>query len=66
MIIQALISFASGFAGALMAIALFTWYQRMKQLKKMIAVFQEVNERVSTEISFNQIARQLREEGLED
>ena len=64
MIISFTLCFFGGFLGAFAAIAVFRWYQKMKQLKVLLELHKELNMRIDTEINFAKLAQQLRDEGL--
>lgn len=59
-----LFSFLGAFLGAFTAIAIFRWYQKMKQLKVLMELHKELSTRIETDINFAKLAQQLREEGL--
>jgi len=56
--------FVSSFAGSLLAILGYTSYQKRKQLKVAINLYKELKQTIDTEISFAQLAEQLRKEGF--
>lgn len=56
--------FVSSFAGSLLAILGYTSYQRKKQLKVAMNLYKELREKIDTEISFAELAEQLRKEGF--
>ena len=64
MIISFTLSFFGAFLGALTAIAVFRWYQKMQQLKILLEIHKELNMKIDTDISFAKLAQQLRNEGL--
>jgi len=64
MIISYTLSFFGAFLGALTAIAVFRWYQKMKQLKVLMEIHKELNMKINTDINFAKLAQQLRDEGL--
>jgi len=64
MIISYALSFFGAFLGALTAIAVFRWYQKMKQLKVLMEIHKELNMKINTDINFAKLAQQLRDEGL--
>jgi uncharacterized membrane protein YdjX (TVP38/TMEM64 family) len=59
-----LVSFFGAFLGAFAAIAIFRWYQKMKQLKVLLELHKELSTRIETDINFAKLAQQLRDEGL--
>lgn len=56
--------FLAGFAGSLLAILGYTSYQKRKQLKVAMNLYKELREKIDTEISFAELAEQLRKEGF--
>jgi len=64
MVISYTLSFFGAFLGALTAIAVFRWYQKMKQLKVLMEIHKELNMKINTDINFAKLAQQLRDEGL--
>ena len=56
--------FVTSFAGSLLAILGYTSYQKRKQLKVAITLYKELKDKIETEISFAELAEQLRKEGL--
>ena len=61
---QILGMFVSSFAGSLFAILAYTNYQKRKQLKIAMNLYKELRETIDTEISFAELAEQLRKEGF--
>jgi uncharacterized membrane protein YdjX (TVP38/TMEM64 family) len=58
------LSFLGAFLGAFAAIAIFRWYQKMKQLKVLMELHKELSTKIETDINFAKLAQQLRDEGL--
>jgi hypothetical protein len=64
MIISYTLSFLGAFLGAFTAIAIFRWYQKMKQLRVLMELHKELSKKIDTDINFAKLAQQLRDEGL--
>lgn len=64
MIISYTLSFFGAFLGAFTAIAVFRWYQKMKQLKVLMELHKQLSMKIDTDINFSKLAQQLRNEGL--
>jgi hypothetical protein len=56
--------FVSSFVGTLLAVHGYMSYQKRKQLKIAMNLYKELREKIDTEISFAELAEQLRKEGL--
>lgn len=62
MLINGLIMFFSSFAGTLGALALYSHIQRMRQVKVLMELKKELQLKLDTELTFAQLAAQLRKE----